>query len=179
MYFLLSIYNNFITIQQFKKNINNQINIKNIPVVPLNHNIITIKDTKPFTLGLTQGQVICVSNDYSILIACNIHSDNYTLYRFKIKFNNIVTPNVHGSYNEKILCNYAEKELTQLLLNKIVTLKNVNYKTYEEIFADVYVDNMCVNNWLINERYAVKNYIKPDNWLIYKMSGNYNSTFVN
>jgi hypothetical protein len=135
--------------------------------------IIKIKDTQVFKLPITTCQVISVSNDYSILVATQLF-DNGTLYRFIVRFNNITIPDRYGSFDERSISNFSKKELTHLLLHKIVTLKNINYYKYDELFADVYLDDLCINTWLINERYATtENNIKPVNWLSYKLNKNY------
>ena len=50
---------------------------------------------------------------------------------------------------------------------------------YGRILADVYLADLCLNDWLIEQRYAVKydggKKISPESWLKYRSS----STFCN
>jgi hypothetical protein len=183
MYYLTQLYkfynnnnNNYNNRNDINKKINHKLSdtyiIKIKSYEKSEQKIIKIKDTQVFKLPITTCQVISVSNDYSILIATTL-CDNGTLYRFIVRFNNITTPDRYGSFDERSISNFSKKELTHLLLHKIVTLKNINYYKYDEISADVYLYDLCINTWLINERYATENNIKPVNWLSYKLKNNY------
>jgi hypothetical protein len=135
--------------------------------------IITFKDTVSFTINITEGYVINISNDYSILVASKLPFIDSPLYRFIIKFNNLNTPDILGRYDERGVANMLQKVLANLLLNKVVTLSNLKFNKYNVIYADVYVKNLCVNNWIIEERYAVhESHIRPKNWLDFKLNGN-------
>ena len=50
----------------------------------------------------------------------------------------------------------AKKALENLILHKIITLKNVDNEKYGRILADVYLGDIHINEWLIKERYAVR-----------------------
>jgi endonuclease YncB( thermonuclease family) len=51
----------------------------------------------------------------------------------------------------------------------------VSTEKYGRILADVYLDDLCVNDWLIKEHYAVKydggTKIPPESWLKYRLTG--------
>ena len=161
-----------------KTSLNNKINIENSNIENSNVEIkkkITISDTSKFILKITEGQVIKIANNYSFLIAATLPFDSSkTLYRFIIKFNNIDIPNRLDSYDENSISKLATNELTNLLLNKIVTLKNLVHEKYDIIYADVYLDELCVNDWLITEKFAIQSFsAKPTNWLVFKLTGHY------
>jgi len=62
-----------------------------------------------------------------------------------------------------------------LVLNKYVTLENIESEKYGRILADVYIENIHLNNLLLKEKYAVKydggTKIKPTSWLKYRITG--------
>ena len=68
--------------------------------------------------------------------------------------------------------------LSNLLLHKVVTLKNIGTEKYGRLLADVYLDDLYINDWLIRERYAVKydggTKKRPKSWLKYRLTGEWN-----
>ena len=71
----------------------------------------------------------------------------------------------------------ARDQLSNFILNRNITLKNLENEKYGRIFADVYLDEININEWLIKERFAVefnptKNYF-PKSWLKYKITGEF------
>ena len=56
-----------------------------------------------------------------------------------------------------------------------MTLENIKREKYGRILADVYIDDIHLNNLLIQEKYAVVydggTKIKPTSWLKYKDTG--------
>ena len=51
---------------------------------------------------------------------------------------------------------FVGKHASEKILNKHVTLKNVATEKYGRVLADVYLDDLHLNQWLLDERYAVK-----------------------
>jgi endonuclease YncB( thermonuclease family) len=136
---------------------------------------ITIKweDTVSFTVPIKGGKVIKVYDGDSITIAAKLPFDDAVIYRFSVRLNGIDTPEIKGKTDdEKEAAKHARDALSQLILNKNITLKNVNNEKYGRILADVYLDDIHINEWLIKERFAVrynggtKN--TPESWLQYK-----------
>ena len=76
---------------------------------------------------------------------------------------------------EKKLAKIAKDALSLQILNKVVTLKNVQLEKYGRILADVYIGNIHLNEILLKERFAVKydggTKIKPTSWIKYKITG--------
>jgi endonuclease YncB( thermonuclease family) len=46
--------------------------------------------------------------------------------------------------------------MTELVLNKIVTLKNIGTEKYGRILADVYLDDLHINKWMVEKQFAVE-----------------------
>ena len=52
--------------------------------------------------------------------------------------------------------NLVLKNKSQLNLNNIDDLKNVSLEKYGRLLADVYLNELCLNNWMLENKYAVE-----------------------
>ena len=139
-------------------------------------NDIKWDDTVEFTFPIFGGRVIKVYDGDTITIASKMPFADSPLYRLSVRLNGIDTPEIKGkTEDEKTAAKQARDALSRLILHKKVTLRNVQNEKYGRILADVYVDNVCINEWLIKERYAVKydggTKQIPSSWLKYKIVG--------
>lgn len=137
--------------------------------------IITWNDTVPFTFPLTNGYVIKVYDGDTITIASKLPFVNSPLYRFPVRLNGIDSPEIKGKTDdEKTAAIIAREELKKLILNKEIILKNVQNEKYGRVLADVYIGELHVNNWMIQQGYAVKydggTKTTPESWLYYQMT---------
>jgi endonuclease YncB( thermonuclease family) len=138
-----------------------------------NNTEIKWEDTIPFTVPINGGKVIKVYDGDSITIAAKLPFENSLLYRFSVRLNGIDTPEIKGkNEDEKEAAKNARDALSKLILNKYVSLKNVDNEKYGRILADVYLDELHINDWLVKERYAVRydggTKKPPTSWLNYK-----------
>lgn len=138
--------------------------------------IIKWEETTAFTPPISGGQVIKVYDGDSITIAGYLPMYNSPLFRFSVRLNGIDTPEIKGkNEDEKTAAKEARDALSNLILHKEITLKNVSTEKYGRILADVYLDDLCVNDWLISEHYAVKydggTKVSPSSWLKYRLTG--------
>ena len=141
-------------------------------------NNIKWEDTIEFTFPITGGQVIKVYDADTITIASKLPYETSPLYRFSVRLNGIDTPELKGknvSDEEKIAAKLARDYVADLILNKYVRLENVVNEKYGRILADVYINNVNINELLIQERYAVKydggTKHKPKSWFTYRLMG--------
>ena len=76
---------------------------------------------------------------------------------------------------EKECAQIAKQEITDLVLNKVVLLKNVGTEKYGRILADVYIDQIHLNDYLLKKRLAVSydggTKKCPKNWMDYHLKG--------
>ena len=111
---------------------------------------------QPFQPDLKIGKVIKVYDGDSITIAAKPY-ENYPIYRFSIRLSGIDTPELRTrNENEKKHAIIARDALSEKILDKIVTLKNVESEKYGRVLADVYLGDENINEWLINQNFAVK-----------------------
>ena len=136
---------------------------------------ITWQDTVEFTFPIEGGRVIKVYDGDTITIAAKLPFDNSPLYRLSVRLNGIDTPEIKGKTDdEKIAAKQVKDALSILILNKRVSLKNIQTEKYGRILADVYIGELHINKWLITEKYAVKydggTKKSPESWLKYRIT---------
>lgn len=134
------------------------------------------EDTVEFTFPIQGGRVIKVYDGDTITIASKLPFDNSPLYRLSVRLNGIDTPEIKGkTEDEKTAAKQARDALSNLILNKYVTLKNIQTEKYGRILADVFIGEIHLNEWLITEKYALKydggTKKIPTSWLKYKATG--------
>jgi len=137
---------------------------------------IKIEDTVEFTFPIKGGRVIKCYDADTITIASKLPYDASPLYRLSVRLNGIDAPEIKGkSAEEKEVAKEARDFVSNLVLNKNVRLENIESEKYGRILADVYIGDVCVNEILLKERYAVKydggSKQIPVSWLKYKNTG--------
>ena len=134
------------------------------------------EDTVEFTFPIQGGRVIKVYDGDTITIASKLSFTDSPLYRLSVRLNGIDTPEIKGKTDdEKMAAKQARDAVSNLILNKYVILQNIQTEKYGRILADVFIGELHLNNWLVNERYAVKydggTKKQPASWLKYKVTG--------
>jgi len=130
---------------------------------------IDYKGTVPFVPPIYYGKVIKVYDGDTITIAGILPGTCNPIYRFSVRLLGIDTPEIKGNTEEeKRLAKVARDELSNLILNKFVELKNVSTEKYGRILADVYFEEIHVNKWLLEKGLAVEynggTKTRPDSW---------------
>jgi len=134
------------------------------------------EDTTPFIPPINSGLVIKVYDGDTITIASKLPYPNSLLYRFSVRLNGIDCPEIKGKTdNEKRCAQVAKKLMSDLVLEKVVILKNVQTEKYGRILADVYINDIHVNQYMLDKRVAVKydggTKIVPKDWMNYYLTG--------
>ena len=117
------------------------------------------KDTVKFIFPVTGGRVIKVYDADTITIASKLPYEASPLYRLSVRLNGIDTPEIKGkgvSDEEKEAAKSARNFVSNMVLNKFVRLENIQSEKYGRILAEVFIDDIHLNELLIKERYAVK-----------------------
>jgi micrococcal nuclease len=122
-----------------------------------NANVI---DAIQFIPPVKYGKVVKVYDGDTITIVATLDFGVYQspqLYKFSVRLTGIDCPEIKTkNENEKKLAIIARDELKKKLDNKIVELKNVSLEKYGRLLADVFVGDICVNEWMVTNGYAVK-----------------------
>lgn len=122
----------------------------------------TWKNTTEFVPLVTEGKVIKVYDCDTITIATKFPylttlNESNTIYRFHVRLLGIDTPEMKTkNEDEKTIAHMAQKTLSELILNKNVSLKNTSLDKYGRILANVYMENgVELSKWAIENRFAV------------------------
>ena len=92
---------------------------------------IDVKDTMPFIPPIEKGIVVKVYDGDTITIVSKLPYPDSPLYRFSVRLNGIDCPEIKGKdKNEKECAQLAKQEMTELVFNKVVTLKNVDTEKF-------------------------------------------------
>ena len=111
----------------------------------------------PFVPPITEGNVIHVYDGDTITIVSKLPYDASPLYRFSVRLAGIDTAEIKGkTEKERELAQEAKCALQKLILNKVVALKNLKTEKYGRVLADVYLGDLHVNQWLLDNKYAVQ-----------------------
>lgn len=135
---------------------------------PLSH----YKDIQSFIPNISEGRVIKVYDGDTITIIAQLNYPNCPLYKFNVRLDNIDCPEMKTKDPiEKQVAQIAKKTLSDLIFDKVITLKNVKTEKYGRLLATIYLDELNINEYLVKKRLA---YVydggtktKPTNWLEY------------
>lgn len=139
------------------------------PLLPNEIENCEYKDTIPFIVPISRGKVIKVYDGDTFTIAAKLPYSNSPLYRFSVRMSGIDSPEIKGKTpKEKELAISSRDALKTLIMNEMVDLRNVNTEKYGRILADVYIGELCINTWMIDNNYALKydggTKMRPEEW---------------
>jgi micrococcal nuclease len=113
-------------------------------------------NTAPFVPPVTRGKVIKVYDGDTITIAAKLPYKSSEIYRFSVRLRGIDSPEIKSkSPVEKELAINSKIYLSNVILGQMVELKNISTEKYGRILADVYIDNVNVNKWMLENKLAV------------------------
>jgi endonuclease YncB( thermonuclease family) len=117
---------------------------------------IEYNDTIGFVPPILVGKVIKVYDGDTITIASKLPNTENPIYRFSVRLNGIDSAEIKGkTANEKRLAFEARDRLHELIFGKMIHLKNISTEKYGRILADVYLDELHVNQWMLDNGLAV------------------------
>ena len=126
--------------------------------------------TTPFVAPITKGRVIKVYDGDTITVAAKLPTTTESpLYRFSVRLNGIDTPELKTKNEvEKRVALQARDALAAKILYRDVELRNVQTEKYGRLLAGIWLENECLNEWMIRQRFAVRydggTKTSPDNW---------------
>lgn len=122
----------------------------------------TWENTTPYVPSIGAGKVIKVYDGDTITIATklksdeNIKIDKCPVYRFSVRLNGIDTPEMKSkNENEKKHAILAKHFLSEKILGEVVRLENVSIEKFGRVLADVYHNDVNMNELMITNNYAV------------------------
>ena len=119
-------------------------------------NNIRYSDCQPFLAQITCGKVIKVYDGDTITIASKLPYNDSPIYRFSVRINGIDCPEMKSKcIEEKEVAKLAKQFLEKKILNKIVTLQNIQKEKYGRLLADVFLDDEKISDLLLNAKLAI------------------------
>ena len=130
---------------------------------------ITYKDTETFIPQIRFAKVIKVYDGDTITVAAKLPFKESAIYRFSVRLRSIDSPEIKGqSEKECELAIVARDALHSLIFGKIIELRHNGKEKYGRLLADLYVNDLHVNKWMVNNGYAVKydggRKVRGDGW---------------
>lgn len=136
-------------------NIINNNNINNNNTAYLKN--ISYKETNIFIPEIRFAKVIKVYDGDTITVAAKLPFENSPIYRFSVRLRGIDSPEIKGTTKQE--CELAIKSrdaLHNLIFGKIIELKNNGKEKYGRLLADIYFKDLHINNWMVDNGYALK-----------------------
>lgn len=121
---------------------------------------VEYSDTVPFVPPVKEGYIVKVYDGDTITLATRlpiVPVEEQPIYRFSVRLNGIDTPEIKGKdYDEKEAAKRARDFLSSHVMNKMVTLEDVQLEKYGRILATVVSDaGKNMNKLMVEKRYAV------------------------
>jgi endonuclease YncB( thermonuclease family) len=117
---------------------------------------VEYKDTKAFVPPVYSGKVIKVYDGDTITIAAKLPNTEYPVYRFRVRLAGIDSPEIKGKTESEIkLAHESRDALHNLIFGKYVVLKNTSIEKYGRILADIFVNDIHINDWMLKNNYAI------------------------
>lgn len=114
------------------------------------------KDTIPYIPVIEYGKVIKVYDGDTITICAKYPYEKSPIYRFQVRLNGIDSAEIHAKTpTEKKKAFEARDALHKLIFGKIIQLKNKKTEKWGRILADVYLEELHVNKWMLDNNYSV------------------------
>uniref|UniRef100_A0A6C0JH47 TNase-like domain-containing protein n=1 Tax=viral metagenome TaxID=1070528 RepID=A0A6C0JH47_9ZZZZ len=130
---------------------------------------VEYSDIKRFIPPIEEGKVVKVYDGDTITIASKLPNSNLPFYRFSVRLRSIDSPEIKGiTEEEKSLAIEARDALHNLIFGKIIVLKNLGTEKYGRVLADIYLEELHINKWMLDNKYAVpydgKKKVRPVEW---------------
>ena len=117
---------------------------------------VVYADTKIYIPNITHGKVVKVYDADTITVANRISIDG-EIYRFRVRLNGIDSPEIKSkNATTKTLAKQSRDVFSEMIFGKIVELRNVQLEKYGRLLADVYLGDLHLNEWLVENKYAVR-----------------------
>jgi micrococcal nuclease len=130
---------------------------------------VEYRDTEAFVPPIVYGKVIKVYDGDTITVAAKLPFKGSPLYRFSVRLHSIDSPEIKGDTpNEKALAIISRDSLHKLIYGRVIELRNTGKEKYGRLLADVYLQDLHVNKWMLDEKLAIPydggKKIRPETW---------------
>ncbi len=115
--------------------------------------ISELDNARPFIPPIENtGTVVKVYDGDTLTVVAKLTLSGSPYYKFSVRLNGIDTPEMRGSNKDAAIA--ARDALSSLTLHKTIRMENIKTEKYGRLLADIYVDDIHVNAWLLQSGYA-------------------------
>jgi micrococcal nuclease len=116
----------------------------------------TRANAKQYVPQITKGEVVKVYDGDTITIVAKLPYMTSDYYRFSVRLLGIDCAEIKGkTIKEKETAKKARDALSNKILNRKITLRDVSTEKYGRLLANIYLDGECINDWMLTNGYAV------------------------
>lgn len=117
----------------------------------------TRANAKQYVPQIAKGEVVKVYDGDTITIVAKLPYMTSDYYRFSVRLLGIDCAEIKGkTTKEKETAKKARDALSNKILNRTITLRNVSTEKYGRLLANIYLDGECINDWMLTNGYAVE-----------------------
>jgi micrococcal nuclease len=114
---------------------------------------LNLNNTEKYIPNIRLAKVIKVYDGDTITIGTIMNKNNY---KFQVRLNRLDTPELKTkNETEKKAGLLVRDKLIDKILNQIITINIIKYDKYGRLLAEIYLNNENINDWLLNNKYAV------------------------
>lgn len=128
-------------------------------VTSINKSNTSKKDPKHLSIyipNLYNITVIKVYDGDTITISATVSKCSYTFYKFSVRLRGIDTPEIKAKTDdEKKAAINARDILSNKILYKSISLKDVKYDKYGRLLAEVYFKGKNINQWMLDNNMGI------------------------
>jgi len=113
-------------------------------------------DCKRFIPNLKYVKVVKVYDGDTITVASKFPKQSNHIYRFSVRLAGIDAPEMNAdTLIEKEHAIESRNKLYDLVMNQTIVLDNIRVEKYGRLLAEVYLNDLHINSWLVENELAV------------------------
>jgi len=114
-----------------------------------------LKIVPSFIPPIAKGKVLKVYDGDTFTIVTKLYKTDQ-VYQFQVRLNGLDTAELKGTKDKvKKMSIIARDKLSELIFNKVVSFKNISYDKYGRLLADVFINDINVNKWMLDNNLAL------------------------
>jgi micrococcal nuclease len=114
---------------------------------------LNLNNTEKFKPNIRLAKVIKVYDGDTVTIGTIMNNNNY---QFQVRLNRLDTPELKTKNEiEKKAGLFVRDKLIEKILYQVITINIIEYDKYGRLLAEIYLNDENINDWLLNNKYAV------------------------
>jgi endonuclease YncB( thermonuclease family) len=114
-----------------------------------------LKNVPSFIPPIAKAKVLKVYDGDTFTIVTKLYKTDQ-VYQFQVRLNGLDTAELKGTKDKvKKMSIIARDKLSELIFNKVVSFKNISYDKYGRLLADVFINDINVDKWMLDNNLAL------------------------